>query len=238
MLADSLAQWLKVRRLDDWLLLKGQRPADEAFASAMKRSAKRFGMNIVEEKAYTFDTDLRRSAQTEMPPFTRSDDYDVVVVADESGDFGEYVPYNTWLPRPVVGTQGLTPVAWHRVVESWGAAQLQNRFDEQAGRWMNSEDYAAWAAVRAIGEAVTKGASPGPKAMQQLLLSDDFELAAYRGRPLTFRSWNRQLRQPIPLVHPRALVSQSPQEGFLHQVNELDTLGFDAPESQCKPLSL
>lgn len=237
MLADALAQWLKVRRLEDWLLLKGQRPEDEAFAAAMKRSAQRFGMKIVEEKTFTFDTDLRRSTQTEMPPFTRSDDYDVVVVADESGDFGEYVPYNTWLPRPVVGTQGLTPVAWHRVVESWGAAQLQNRFTDQSGRWMNSEDYAAWAAVRAIGEAVAKGASPEPEAIQQALLSDEFGLGAHRGRPLTFRDWNRQLRQPIPLVHPRALVSQSPQEGFLHQVNELDTLGFDAPESQCQPLA-
>lgn len=236
MLADALAQWLKVRRLEDWLLLKGQRPADEAFATAMRRSAKRFGMDIVEEKTYTFDTDLRRSAQTEMPPFTRSKNYDVVVVADESGDFGEYVPYNTWLPRPVVGTQGLTPVAWHRVVENWGAAQLQSRFNAQSGRWMTSEDYAAWAAVRAIAEAVAQGAVPEPEAVQRALLSEEFELGAYRGRPLTFRDWNRQLRQPIPLVHPRALVSQSPQEGFLHQVTELDTLGFDAPESQCEPL--
>ena len=63
---------------------------------------------------------------------------------------------NTWHPRPVVGTQGLKPVAWHRVVEQWGAAQLQSRFDKLSGRWMTSEDYAAWAAVRSVAEAVTR----------------------------------------------------------------------------------
>jgi hypothetical protein len=26
----------------------------------------------------------------------------------------------------------------------------------------------------------------------------------------------------------------SPQEGFLHQFSELDTLGFDRPETKCR----
>jgi len=29
-------------------------------------------------------------------------------------------------------------------------------------------------------------------------------------------------------------VSVSPQEGFLHQVSKLDTLGIDRPETKCK----
>jgi hypothetical protein len=32
------------------------------------------------------------------------------VVADEAGDFGDYVPFHTADPRPVAGTQGLAPV--------------------------------------------------------------------------------------------------------------------------------
>ena len=63
--------------------------------------------------------------------------------------------------------------------------------------------------------------------------SDEFELAGFKGRPLTFRAWNGQLRQPIPLVHPRALAAQAPLEGFLHHRNELDSLGLDQPESAC-----
>ena len=32
-----------------------------------------------------------------MPLFTQASEYDVVLVADERGDFGEYLPYNTCL---------------------------------------------------------------------------------------------------------------------------------------------
>ncbi|NVK42496.1 MAG: ABC transporter substrate-binding protein [Oceanospirillaceae bacterium] len=236
MLSDALAQWLAARQWRDWLLIVGDQPEDRAFADALHRSAGRFGGRIVDEKAWSFDTDLRRTAQKEMPLFTQGSDYDVVLVADERGDFGEYVLYNSWFPRPVAGTQGLTPVAWHRVVEQWGAAQLQSRFETLAGRWMDSRDYAAWAAVRSIAEAVTQLGSADPEPVRDFLLSDRFQLAAFKGRKLSYRPWSGQLRQPIPLVHPRALVSQSPQEGILHPNTDLDSLGFDAPESQCAPL--
>jgi len=55
----------------------------------------------------------------------------------------------------------------------------------------------------------------------------------FKGRKLSFRPWNGELRQPIPLVHPRALVSTSPQDGFLHPNNEMDSLGYDRPEVKC-----
>jgi ABC transporter substrate binding protein (PQQ-dependent alcohol dehydrogenase system) len=233
MLADSLAQWLASRRWQKWLLIVGNQPEDRAYAQALKRAGKRFGGKIVAEKAWSFDTDLRRAAQKELPLFTQGKDYDVVLVADERGDFGEYVLYNSWLPRPVAGTQGLTPVAWHRVVEQWGAAQLQSRFEALAGRWMHSRDYAAWLGVRSIAEAVIQLKASDPGVIRDFLLSDRFQLAAFKGRKLSYRPWSGQLRQPIPLVHPRALVSQSPQEGILHPVTDLDSLGFDAPESRC-----
>ena len=236
MLTDALAQWLKAKRLNQWLLVEGQRPADKAYADSLARSAKRFGAKIIERKQWTFDADLRRSAQREVPLFTQFDDYDALVVADELGDFGEFLLYNTWLPRPVVGTQGLQPVAWHRVVEQWGAAQLQRRFDKRAGRWMNSKDYAAWAAARSIGEAVASLNQADAGKIRSHLLSDNFQFAGFKGRKLSYRNWNGQLRQPIALIHPRALVSQSPQEGFLHPHTELDTLGFDRPETQCRDL--
>lgn len=234
MLTDALGQWLAAKRLKNWLLIKGDKPADIAYANSIKRTAMRTGAKIVLEKNWSFNTDLRRMAQQELPLFTQGADYDVVIVADERGDFGEYVLYNTWLPRPVAGTQGLMPVTWHRVIEQWGAAQLQRRFENKAQRWMNDVDYAAWAAVRSISEAVTRSKSIQSQALKSYLLSEDFELAAFKGRKLTFRTWNGQLRQPISLIHPRALVSQSPQQGFLHPRTELDSLGFDAPESSCQ----
>lgn len=234
MITDALLQWLKARRMDEVLLIKGARTEDQAYAEAVKRSAQRFGVELVDELEWDFDTDLRRAAQQELPLFSQTEEYDFVIVADESGDFGEYVPFNTWYPRPVGGTQGLVSTGWHRVVEQWGAAQLQSRFEDLTGRWMNAQDYAAWAAVRSVAEAVTRTKSAEPQSVRDFILSEQFELAAFKGRPLSFRGWNQQLRQPIALIHPRALVSMSPQEGFLHPRSELDTLGFDEPESECR----
>lgn len=233
MLTDALAQWLNSRRWNDIFLITGPTEQDTRWADGFRRASKRFNLDIVADKPWTFDGDLRRTASKELPLFTQGADYDAVVVADVRGDFGEYVPYNTWLPRPVIGTQGLTPVTWHRVVEAWGAAQLQSRFRDLADRGMNDLDYAGWAAVRSIGEAVTRAGSPASGDVRSYLLSAQFHLDGFKGRKLSYRNWNGQLRQPVPLVHPRALVAQTPVEGFLHPKTDLDTLGYDAPESTC-----
>ena len=233
MLADAMTQYLMSRRWREWFLVSGNSNGDKAFANALQRSAKRFGAKIVEQKQWSFDTDLRRVAQKEIPLFTQHDDYDVVVVADEQHLFDKYFPGNTWLPRPVVGTEGLVPTGWHWTLEQWGATQLQNRFYSQFAREMTESDYAAWLAVRAISEAVTRTKSTASDVLYDYLLSDSFELAAFKGRKLSFRAWNGQLRQPIPLVHPNGLTALLPLEGYMHPVTDLDTLGYDKPEVRC-----
>jgi len=85
-----------------------------------------------------------------------------------------------------------------------------------------------------IGEAASRGRAGDPKAMLEFFKSADFSLAAFKGQRLTLRDWNLQLRQPVLLADGRTIVSVSPQEGFLHQVSELDTLGFDRPETKCR----
>jgi ABC transporter substrate binding protein (PQQ-dependent alcohol dehydrogenase system) len=70
--------------------------------------------------------------------------------------------------------------------------------------------------------------------LRAFIRSPQFEVAAFKGQGLTYRTWNQQLRQPILLVTPRTLVSVSPQDQFLHQRTPLDTLGFDEPESRCR----
>lgn len=234
MLADALAQYLAWKRWRRWFLVTGRREEDRLFAAALRRAANRFGARIVEEKEWTYGPDTRRTAQSQVPVFTQGVDYDVLVVADEIGEFGEYLAYRTWEPKPVAGTQGLVPTPWHRTHEQWGSVQLQNRFRETYGRWMTPLDYAVWMAVRSIGEAATRTGSTGSAPLAGYIRSDKFGLAAFKGRKLTYRDWNGQLRQPILLAAPRSLVTVSPQKGFLHRVSELDTLGYDRPESGCK----
>ncbi|MBY5935686.1 ABC transporter substrate-binding protein [Tateyamaria omphalii] len=235
MRTDALAQVLVKKRWDDLVMITGTHAADTSYAEAMRRSLTKFGLSLEAEKEWAFDADMRRNASQEVPLFTQDfGDYDTLIIADEVHDFGRYVLYNTWQARPVVGSEGLTAVGWSPVIEQWGAAQLQSRFEEEHAREMTAQDYAAWAAVRTLGEAMTRTNATDPETLRSYIMSDQFELAGFKGRPLTYRDWNGQLRQPIAIAHPRALVAQAPLEGFLHQTNELDSLGLDRPESKCE----
>ncbi len=234
MRTDALAQLLVKKRWTDLVMISGTYPVDTAYAEALRNSLTKFGLDLEAEKTWAFDADMRRNAAQEVPLFTQEfGDYDALLIADEVNDFGRYILYNTWEPRPVAGSEGLSPRTWSPVVEQWGAAQLQSRFTEAAERGMAPVDYAAWAAMRSLGEAVVRTSATDLPTLRGYILGDTFELAGFKGRPLTFRQWNGQLRQPIPIVHPRALVAQAPLDGFLHQRTELDTLGLDAPESAC-----
>jgi ABC transporter substrate binding protein (PQQ-dependent alcohol dehydrogenase system) len=241
MLADGLAQYLVWKQWRNWFLISGSHQTDKLWANALRRSAKRFGAKIVEERVFEDRGASRQTdsgnvlIQREMPVFTQgAPDHEVVVVADESEVFGTYLPYRTWIPRPVAGSAGLVPSSWQPSHEQWGAAQIQNRFEKAAGRRMNSKDMQAWTAVRIIGEAATRTRSADAKTIAGFIKSPEFSIAAFKGQKITFRNWNWQLRQPILLSDARNVVSVSPQEGFLHQFSELDTLGIDQPETKCK----
>jgi ABC transporter substrate binding protein (PQQ-dependent alcohol dehydrogenase system) len=241
MLADALVQYLATKSWPAIFLVVGRSDGDREFAADIRHAAKKFGARVVQEKPWTFVPGARRTdtghfaIQAEVARFTQGISYDVLVVADEQDEFGDQLPYRTYDPRLVAGTQGLVPSAWARPHEQWGATQLQERFLQQAKRWMTDRDYTAWMAVRAIGEAATRSKSTDPGAISAFLRSDQFELAGYKGARLTFRSWDGQLRQPILLADARSLVSVSPPPGrFLHQFSELDTLGIDKPETKCR----
>jgi ABC transporter substrate binding protein (PQQ-dependent alcohol dehydrogenase system) len=238
MLTDALAQFLAFRRWQRIFLVSGPQAGDKLYADALKRSARKLGLTIVAEKPWEFGALARSKADApttaEALVFTRDVNYQVLVVADEAGDFGDYLPYRTWSPLIVAGTQGLTATTWHPTLEAWGASQVQNRFQQSAGRTMRPLDYHTWVALRAVGEVVTRGAKTDPADVRRRLLDAQFGLAAYKGVPVSFRPWDRQLRQPILIVQPKFLVSVAPQEGFLHQRTPLDTLGTDQPESECR----
>ncbi|QGM45670.1 ABC transporter substrate-binding protein [Methylocystis heyeri] len=241
MLADGLAQYLVWKKWSRWLLIKGSHPADELLAQAYRAAAKKFGAKIVEERVYEDTGGGRRSdsgsvqTQRQMPVLTQgAPAYDVLIAADESEVFAGYLPYRNWDARPVAGSAGLVPTSWDGAHEQWGAQQLQNRFMQRFRRIMNARDNNAWLAMRMIGEAATRTGSDDPQKLRAYLAGPDFLIAAFKGVRLSLRGWNQQLRQPILLSDGRMVVSVSPQEGFLHQTSELDTLGLDKPETKCR----
>ena len=241
MLADALGQYFAWKRWMNWFLIVGPQPEDKAFADAIRRSAKRFGAKIVEERVFTYDPGSRRAdggfeqIQQQIPGFTQNvKEHDIVMVSDEGQLFGDYIPYRTWTPRPVAGTAGLVASSWHPALELWGGTQFQNRFRKLANRIMRPLDYDAWLAMRVVGEAATRMKTNKIPDLLKYIHGPDFEVAAFKGVKTTFRTWNGQLRQPLIVSTPKLLVSVSPQQGFLHQLTELDTLGLDKPETKCK----
>jgi ABC transporter substrate binding protein (PQQ-dependent alcohol dehydrogenase system) len=241
MLADGLAQYLVWKQWKRWLLVTGSHPEDKLYADALRRAATRFGAKIVQERTFEDTGGARHTdsgvtlIQRQIPVFTQqAPTYDVLVAADESEVFASYLPYRTWDARPVAGSAGLMPTSWDAAHDQWGAVQMQNRFLKLNSRRMTALDMQAWTAARMIGEAASRTSSGDAKTLTGFLKSPDFSIAAFKGQRLTLRDWNGQLRQPILLVDGRMVVSVSPQEGFLHQVSELDTLGVDRPETKCK----
>lgn len=241
MLADALGQYLAVKQWNKWLLVVGSQPEDKLYAEAIKRSAKRFKHKIVAELEFKYEVGSRRAdggyeqIQLQIPSFLqKAPSHDLVVVADEGELFGDYFPYRTWESRPVVGTAGLFATSWHPAVELWGGTQFQNRFKRLNGRNMRPLDYNIWMAVRSVGEAATRRRSGDTSDLISYMLTPDFELAAFKGRKLTYRDWNGQLRQPLLVTTDKLHVTVSPQPQFLHQFSELDTLGYDKPESACR----
>jgi ABC transporter substrate binding protein (PQQ-dependent alcohol dehydrogenase system) len=244
MLADALAQYFAWKQWRNWFLISGPQPEDKALAEAFKRAAKRFGAKIVEEREFKYEPGSRRAdggfeqIQQQIPQFTQNaKEHDVVVVADEGQLFADYMPYRTWTPRPVAGSAGLMAASWHPALELWGGTQFQNRFKRMNNRNMRPLDYDAWLATRVIGEAASRKQTGDFKTLYDYIHSPEFEVAAFKGVKTTLRAWNGQLRQPLIVTTPKLLVSISPQPGFLHQFTELDTLGFDKPETKCKAYS-
>lgn len=241
MKADGLAQYLVWKRWTKWFLLRGRKPKDIAYADAIERAAKKFGAEIVERREYQFEAGSRRvesghqQIQTQMPLFTQgAKDHDVVVVSDVEESFGEYLPYRTYNPRPVVGTHGLVSAAWHRSYEHFGSMSLHSAFERLAGRNIRARDYLNWLAVKAIAETIIRGKSSEPSAVKERFLDEKFKIPGFKGIGLSFRPWNQQLRQPMLIAWNKALVSMSPQDGFLHEHHTLDSLGFGRTEGECR----
>ena len=241
MRTDALAQFLVEKRWTRWFLMQGPTQQDAVYATDIRRSAARYGARIAAASSYDYNPGSRRSdtgyqqIQTQMPLATQAgSDYDVLFVADETDLFGDYLPYNTFDARPVVGTQGLIAAAWTPAFQSYSALQMQHRFELFAHREMTERDYGAWLAVSIVGDAVLRGRTMSPIGLRAYLRSDKFLIAGFKGEGLTFRSWDQQLRQPVLIAQPLMVVSMSPQAGFLHPGNTTDTLGFDEPETQCR----
>ena len=235
MSADALAQYLVERKWRNVLLLQGPGEEDALQAAAFERAAKRFGLKLVEKRKFLLSNDPRQRDLGNPALLTAGADYDVVYVADADGEFARGLPYRTVKPRPVVGSEGLAALAWHWNWERHGAPQLNGRFEKQnPGRTKGNADWAAWIAVKSVVEAMQRTGGADYRKLAAYLRGPEITIDGFKGNRLSFRAWDHQLRQPLLIGTHNAVIERAPLEGFLHQGNKLDTLGFDQPDSTCR----
>ena len=234
MQADALVQYLVAHKWKEVLVLEGAAPEDQLLTAAFERAAKRYGAEIVAKRPFVLGNDPRERDKNNIALLTGDEDYDVVYIADSHGEFARNAAYQTLLPRPVIGAEGLNALAWNWAWERHGAPQVEKRFEKKAARRMSDPDWAAWMAVKAIATAVQQTNGADFAKLRDFLTAPDTTLDGAKGNASSFRPWDHQLRQPLLLSTHNWVVDRAPLEGFLHQTNNLDTLGFDERDSQCK----
>ncbi len=235
MLTDAVTQYLVFQGWVNILLLTGPLDEDIKVAEALKRSIRRNGARLVEERKFLPSNDPRQRELNNTRLLTGGNrDYDVVFIADTDGEFARTFPYQTVRARPVVGAAGLTPEAWHWTWERQGAPQLSSRFHTATNRFMYGPDWSAWAAVRALTLAQSRVKSLDYRQIREYVLSDQLRFDGYMGSQLDFRTWDHQLRMNVFLTLPNAVIARAPMEKFEHATNDLDTLGADRPETTCR----
>lgn len=234
MFSDALAQYLAARAWRNALVLQGSSPADQRQGEAWQRAAKRYGIKTVDTKVFKLSGDPRERDLANPRLLTNDRQHDVVAVMDADGEFARTLPYATQQPRPVVGANGLVPLAWHPQWERNGGPQVNRRFGRLAQRPMTGQDWAAWAAVKSVAALLSEHSKAPLPEQARLLRSGQVFVDGAKGPRLSFRAWDGQLRQPVFLSHVDGVAGTAPLDGVLHPTEVLDTLGVDEKESPCQ----
>lgn len=238
---DALGQFLVHRGWRKVLLVQGPSQRDSDRAQSLVVSLQKFGATVVDQRTFTLshhpdDRDKNR------PGFlTGGVSYDVVAVIDSQKDYGRYLQYSTRSARPVVGDVGLTPVSWHFALERYGAPQLNERYrtfkkNEPVGSQvtMTDAEFAAWSAIKLITNSINSRQVGADLDLMSVLQDSASQVDLYKGTRGSIRRWNHQLRQPILLSTPDAVIAVAPMPKFLHPKHYVDTLGLDESQSECQ----
>lgn len=97
--------------------------------------------------------------------------------------------------------QGGQAVDWHSGLTRFGAAQLNQRFQQRFGAPMGSLAWASWLAVKAVAELALR--NPGIDRSELPGRMEAFGFDGHKGERLRFRREDHQLEQPLYRLTPR-----------------------------------
>jgi ABC transporter substrate binding protein (PQQ-dependent alcohol dehydrogenase system) len=101
-------------------------------------------------------------------------------------------------------------LAFEATLDRYGAREINARYRARFDEPMDPPAWAAYVAVKALFEAVTFGGSIDPADVLAYLRSPDSVFDLWKGIGVSFRPWDRQLRQSLYLVG----IDSSAQEPF------------------------
>jgi hypothetical protein len=126
-------------------------------------------------------------------------------------------------------------VVWDSKLVRFGADTLNDRYRARFGVSMTPSAWTAWFAVKVLWESSLRMKSADPQHLADYLTRDTTQFDGHKGRPLSFRLWDHQLRQfvytrvdGVPIDLPRT----ARPDATSHEV--LDELGTPASSSACR----
>jgi ABC transporter substrate binding protein (PQQ-dependent alcohol dehydrogenase system) len=92
---------------------------------------------------------------------------------------------------------GATAEAWDPALVRFGADTLNERFQNQFHRPMTAATWTAWMAIKIAWEASLRAQRTDGGAIGAFLRTPAAQFDGHKGRALSFRTWDHQLRQPV-----------------------------------------
>lgn len=136
------------------------------------------------------------------------------------------------------GVPGGRAEAWDAALERFGADQLNQRYRARFGEPMDASAWAGWFAVKVVWESALRARSTDPAALRAWMARDAAQFDGHKGRPLSFRAWDHQLRQPLYVAGdgtaPPAEAPRAPPGAEADSRALLDQLGTPAARSECR----
>jgi len=100
---------------------------------------------------------------------------------------------------------------------------------------MNDDAWLAWVGVKMLWETALRARASDASTLAAHLTNEATQFDGHKGRPLGFRPWDHQLRQPLYVVAPDAkpIEVPAPRDGESSR-QTLDRLGTPAAATRCR----
>ncbi|MFQ5801814.1 MAG: ABC transporter substrate-binding protein [Candidatus Methylomirabilales bacterium] len=260
MYTDAMGQWL-VRRAKQprWAFLTPDSEAGAEMERLATRALRRHGGSAVAREVVPAGNSDYRAALTTLakagpdvvimnlagPSLLQAlaQVTDLGLAVQVAGSRMEAVEF--WQAEPTRLT-GVWPSLWSYGFRKYSGRELNKRLAARLGHPAESRAWASYTAMKAVWEAVLKGGRDDTAGLVSFF-EKGRGVDAHKGQPLTFRSWDHQLRQPLMVVRSKVpaagarrwdifeLLGEVPLRGTTgeNRAAVLDTLGLSAAESTC-----